>query len=313
MSVQVQSHDPVADKAVNEPASPAVAASATTPAPTDAKASELAETPAASGAAKTEEVETEGKTDTEKDPETDAGGDVGKKKGGFQKKIDKLTAKAADKDREIEYWRAEALKNASKPNTDTTPKPQSKESADKPKADNFETHADFVEALTDWKTDQKLKERDSKLEQSRAETESQKVGREYAERAKSFSAKTPDFMDVLEEVDDVPLSPAVRDLFLTSENGPELAYELAKSRDEFTRVNKLSPLAAAREIGKLEARLAKPSSETKESKTTKAPTPINPVRATGGANVSRSLEDIAVNGTQAEYEQARAKQRAAKG
>lgn len=313
MAIQVTSGNPEADTAVNEvKTSDAPPAKETSqPAPSEQA---LAEPAAASGTVETEEVETEDKQDAEKDPETGVGGDAaGKKKGGFQRRIDKLTAKYADKEREAEYWRQEALKGA-RPNAEA-PKPgaQDKNDPGKPKADDFGTHAEFVEALTDWKTDQKLKERDSKAEKSRIESDQQRIAREYLERSTKFSEKTPDFQDVIEEVDDVPLSPAVRDLFLTSENGPQLAYELAKSRDEFVRVNKLPALAAAREIGKLEARLSRPSSEAtpKETKTTKAPNPISPVGGTGGASINKSIYDAA-SMSQAEYERTRAKQRAAK-
>jgi hypothetical protein len=69
--------------------------------------------PAKSDIAETEEVETESKDDAE---ELEASGDdkdKPKKKGGFQRRIDKLNAAKADAQREAEYWKQEALKSVS--------------------------------------------------------------------------------------------------------------------------------------------------------------------------------------------------------
>jgi hypothetical protein len=74
------------------------------------------------------------------------------------------------------------------------------------------------------------------------------------------------------------MSVAVQELLVQSENGPELMYELAKNREAFERINKLTPLAAARELGKFEAQFKKANSNEKpEKKITKAPPPIAPV------------------------------------
>jgi hypothetical protein len=43
---------------------------------------------------------------------------------------------------------------------------------------------------------------------------------------------------------------------LTSEHGPAIMYQLAKSPAELARISALPPLDAAREIGRLEAKLA---------------------------------------------------------
>ena len=117
---------------------------------------------------------------------------------------------------------------------------------------------------------------------------------------------------MLAEVDDIPLSPVLRDIFLSSENGPELAYELAKNRDEFKRVCALPPLAAAREMGKLESRLEpkSPSAALASTKTTKAPKPLDPVGTSGKGSAKKSLSDPGLS--QKEYEELRAPQRAAR-
>jgi hypothetical protein len=234
--------------------------------------------------------------------------DKPKKKGGFQKRIDKLNQRITSKEQELEYWKQQALKTSQPQNQ--APKVEMAPKADegKPDPEKFETHAEYVEALTDWKTEQKFKERELKSEQNKIQSEQQNVIKSHQERLKSFSEKTKDFNDVLMEVDDIVVSPAVSQLLVTSENGPELMYELAKNRDEFEKLNKLPPLAAARELGRIESRISSKSTEKKveTKKITSAPKPIEPVGAGGKGSTPKSITDP--NLSQAEYEALRREQ-----
>lgn len=199
-----------------------------------------------------------------------------KKKGGFQRRIDKLNAKAAAKDAEIERLKSLlSEKNGEKPVEQEKPV----KAEGKPSADDFETHAEYVEALTDWKLEQREKEAKEKAEQMRAKSEAETVMKSHSERVAQFSEKHEDFHEVLEGVDDIAPSLVLLQLIVSSDNGPELMYELAKNREEYERINKLSPIAVARELGKLESKLAAPASEQKQEqkKLTKAPKPLEPV------------------------------------
>lgn len=226
-----------------------------------------------------------------------------KKKGGFKKRIDKLNAKLSTAEQEKEFWRQEALKK-----TQGQPVKEAvsqKVAEGKPKADDFATHEEFVEALTDWKVEQKDKERDLKSRQSALKAESEKQINSHVERVKAFATSHDDFEEVMESVDDISVSPTVQELILGSEQGPELMYELAKNRAEFERITQLAPLAAAREVGKIEARLKKQEAAI-ETKTTKAPRPINPVGGKASSGSKKSIYDE--NLTQKEYEKLRAEQ-----
>jgi hypothetical protein len=66
----------------------------------------------------------------------------------------------------------------------------------------------------------------------------------------------------------------------SSEIGPELAYYLGSNPKDAERIARMTPLGQAKEIGKIEAKLA---AEPPVKRTTSAPTPISPVtaRATG--------------------------------
>lgn len=228
------------------------------------------------------------------------------KQSGFKKRIDKLNKRVSDREREIEYWKSEALK---RPQSQEKSKAEEPAVTGKPKADDFETHDAFVEALTDWKVDQKDKAREVKSKETQLKSEFQKQQEGFQAKLSVFKETTSDWDDVVEEVSDIPMSLAVQDIILNTENGPELAYALAKDRQEYKRICALSPLAAAREIGKFEVRIAKESSaESKEVKTTKAPTPIKTVGSKSGAGAKKSIYDADLS--QAEYERLRAEQTA---
>ena len=235
-----------------------------------------------------------------------------KKKGGFQKKIDKLSAKAARAREEAEYWRNEALKAKpqEKPEVNTKPKTETQSLSTKPKEESFDTHAEYVEALTDWKIEQRDKDREMKAKEVEVKTQYEKAVKSFQQKVSEFQKSHDDFKEALEDVDDIPLSFGLQEVIVSSDFGPQVMYELAKNREELERVNRLSPLAAAREIGKIEARLAKESDSSEKNqninKQTKAPPPINPVSGKGSARPIKSIFDPNISQTQ--YEELRMQQ-----
>lgn len=216
-----------------------------------------------------------------------------KKKGGFQKRIDKLSKKVADTERDLEYWRQEALRGKSQPQPEVT-KPQV-DLSKRPKADDFKTADEYTEALIDWKADQKLAAKEQSDRQKAAQTEVQSKIQKHQERVKEFAKQTDDWEEMIESVK-VPLSLTVQEAIIDSEHGPEIMYELAKDTEELKRISSLSPIAAAKAIGRLEAQFLKKTS-TKETKTTSSvPAPVKTVRSKG-VTTSGYREDM----SQSEY------------
>jgi hypothetical protein len=64
-----------------------------------------------------------------------------------------------------------------------------------------------------------------------------------------------------------------------SDNGPDIAYYLGTNPKEADRISRLEPFLQAKEIGRLEAKVA---SEPVTKRTSSAPAPISPVTARGG-------------------------------
>lgn len=219
----------------------------------------------------------------------------GKKKGGFQRKIDKLTAKAATAEREREYWRQEALKHQKPAEEKKVVEQKTETPAEgKPDPEKYASPSDYLEALADWKADQKFAQRDQAAKEEAMKADEKKIVDAYLKRRDEFVSKTPDFDDVIDEVVNVPMSISVQEAVLHAENGPALLYELAKDPEQYKKICAMDFAAANRAIGRIEARLEK-LSETpelpKELKTTKAPAPVKPLNALG-AKVSASLDNL---------------------
>ena len=140
-----------------------------------------------------------------------------------------------------------------------------------PKPADFQSATDFVEALAEWKADQKIAEREFKQQQS-------KVEMSYADREETARDKYADFQEVVyaHPKDGGPaiseyMAAAIKD----SEMGPEIAYHLGKNVAESRRIFDLSPIAQAREIGRIEAKLSAKPDPVK--KVVSVPEPIKPV------------------------------------
>lgn len=260
------------------------------------------------------ESETEEKEEAEQEAEgseedQEASAEKSKKhKSGFQRRVDKLNAKAAKAEQERDYWRSLVLekKEASEQKPE---KAEVKAQQDgKPDPEKFESHAEYVEALTDWKLEQREKAAAEKAKAEQAKTETQKLIESHNKRLADFVKSKPDFHEALEEVEDVKVSAALQELLVTSDLGPALMYELAKNRSELERISGLSPVAAARELGKIEAKLSAPSPEEPKpeiKKTTSAPKPIEPVGGSKGP-VRKSIHDPDISFS--EYEARRREQ-----
>jgi len=207
-----------------------------------------------------------------------------KKKGGFQKRIDKLNKKNSDLEREMTYWREQAMKNQTAKPEEPVKKEAGVEVSTKPNPKNFDTNEDYLEALTDWKLDQKLKKQEEASREAKIKSEQQSRVETHFQRVEKFKEENPDIDldDELNNVKHIRISLAVNEAIIESEFGPQLMHELASNPKEFERICKLSPIAAARAIGKIEAKFssseAEPSPKVKKAS---APAPIKPVTAKG--------------------------------
>lgn len=242
------------------------------------------------------------------DEESESKEEKPKKKGGFKKRIDKLAKRLSERDREVEYLRAETerLRASNAPKKEeVAAKPAAQAEEGRPHPDNYETNAEYVEALTDWKIEQRDKANEVKAKETQVKTEFEAELTKFRQGMKEIKNSAPDYDEVFDGVADVFVPAAHQTIFFDSEFGPKLMYELAKDPKEFARICELPLAAAARAIGRFEAKIldtpVKP--ETKEFKKTKAPPPIAPVGANSSGSTRKSIYDP--NLSQAEYERLR--------
>ena len=97
----------------------------------------------------------------------------------------------------------------------------------------------------------------------------------YRDREDSIREKYDDF-DQVAYNPRLPITDAMAQTIQASDVGPEIAYFLGSNPKEADRISRLSPFAQAKEIGKIEAKLA---DNPPVARTTKAPDPIAPVNA----------------------------------
>lgn len=232
--------------------------------------------------------------------------DEGKKEAkGVQKRISKLTKQKNAYKQEVEYWKQQALKQAQNEQKAEAKKERPQlGTVKKPDPDKFETHEEYIDALTDWKLEAKLSSQREVEKQNQLKTEQQNQLDSHVERVREFAKTHDDFQELMEDVDDIEMSLTVQEVILGSENGPELMYELAKNREEYQRICTLSPIAAARALGRFESKfISKSSSEKKEIKTTKAPRPITPISKGSTKTNSKHPGEMNFREYEAWYEQ----------
>lgn len=143
--------------------------------------------------------------------------------------------------------------------------------AELPPPDQFESVEAYAEALAERKAQELLSQREQKKQMD-------EILEAYHEREEDARSKYADFEQVAYNPS-LPITTVMAQTIQASEIGPELAYHLGANPKEAERISKLSPILQAKEIGRIEARLA---AEPPTKKTTSAPAPIEPLTPRGG-------------------------------
>ena len=134
--------------------------------------------------------------------------------------------------------------------------------------DKFESVEAYAEALAAQKAEQLLQQRELERQQAA-------VVESYHEKEEQARDKYDDFEQVAYNPS-LKISTVMAQTIQASEIGPDIAYFLGSNPKEADRISRLSPFLQAKEIGKIEAKVAA-SPPTK--KPSSAPAPIQPVAA----------------------------------
>jgi len=157
-------------------------------------------------------------------------------------------------------------------------------------AEQFESPEAYAEALAYQKAEELIAKREAAKQQSQ-------VLESYQEREEVARDKYDDFEQVAYNPK-LTITNVMAETIQSSDIGPELAYYLGSNPKDAERISRMTPLSQAKEIGKIEAKLA---TEPPVKRTTSAPAPISPVtaRSTGAPSYDttdpRSTKNMTVS------------------
>jgi hypothetical protein len=216
-----------------------------------------------------------------------------------EERIGNLTKKwrSAERERDFEKARNAELQEELRKVKTQVP------TADRPVREDFDDEDEYIEALADWKVEAKFQEKFAQTANEKQVNEQKQVSAAVQtamdEITEEGRLKYGDFDEVV-FAKDLAMTQTMVDIIVESDIAEELFYFLGKNPDVAFDLSELSPVKAAREIGKMEEKVAatipNPSKfslggedpDNKESrkkvavkKLTKTPEPIAPVKSTG--------------------------------
>jgi hypothetical protein len=162
--------------------------------------------------------------------------------------------------REQRKWEREQAAKAAQP--------APKAAVEPPSVDQFSSPEAYADALAEQKAEELIRRREAERHRS-------DILEAYHEKEEEVRAKYDDFEQVAYNPN-LPITPVMAESIQASDIGPEVAYFLGTNPKEAERISRLQPFLQAKEIGKIEARLA---ANPPVKKTTSAPAPISPVTA----------------------------------
>lgn len=146
--------------------------------------------------------------------------------------------------------------------------------------DQFESVEKYAEALASQKAEQLLQQRE--------------LERQHAEILESYHDKEEQARDKYEDFEAVAYNPSLKittvmaQTIQASDVGPDVAYFLGLNPKEADRISRLPPFLQAKEIGKIEAKVA---SSPPVKKPSNAPAPIQPVAARSSSGPAYDTTD----------------------
>lgn len=190
----------------------------------------------------------------------------GRFKSSAQERINELTRKTSEAEREAAYWKSLA---SAKP----APEPPAPPKA--PDIKDFANYNDYVDAVSTFKAEAIVKERLAERDQqASAKSAAEKAVATYQSREATVKASIPDY-DAVMSASNALISDEVGRALFDSEQGPAIAYHLAKNPQLLEAMNKMNEKQVNREIGRLEARLELAAAPA----TSPAPDPASPPAA----------------------------------
>jgi hypothetical protein len=145
---------------------------------------------------------------------------------------------------------------------------------------------DYVEKLTDWKAGERERAQQTRERQAQAQT----LHSSWEQKSKAFAEDNADFEDAIQNIGPKVTQAGVADLIKESPVGPEMVLYLHQHPEEAARMGQCkTQVSLARELGKLEAQLSAPVSNT-TTPAAKARLPKPPTSVGAGQPATVDLE-----------------------
>ena len=210
------------------------------------------------------------------------------KPSGRDKRIDELTFRAKEAERQADHFRVQLEQAQSR----LTPA-EGESPLIEPKVEDFADYGDYIKAQGQFGADLRIREERQttadaagrNYQNARAEI-SKARGETFKARADVFKETHPDFDDVVIRSTSIKVTNEMRDVLMDMELGPEVAYHLGTHQAESQRIANLSPMQAAVALGRIEAALssaAPPAKPGGAPAVSGAPDPIVPVTGSGSS------------------------------
>jgi len=165
-----------------------------------------------------------------------------------------------------------------------------------PQLEQFNTMEEYLDALADYKLDQRLAKMDERTQEEREQAaESEYLGT-VREKLLQAAEKHDDFHEVVDSIPAEYVTPAMFDAIAESDLGGEISYYLGNHHQEAAKIARMTPVQQVKAIDRIEATLKGPKNVSK------APPPME-TTGRGRAKTEPDLEKMSV----AEYAAYRAK------
>jgi hypothetical protein len=242
----------------------------------------------------------------------------GKQKKSAQARINEITKRAYEAERQNAalIQRLEALETRERSNSRQEPiQEQLPQGAPQPDAVNEkgellyplgEFDSNYITALTKYSIEQeKINMRQEMIREAEAQrlAEAQhELQTSWAERLDETEAEIPEIREHIGELVDTfaQIPPQYGEYLATTimqcENGPQIMEYLSQNIDEAQQIVASGPMAATLAIGKLEAKLSKPTAKSNNKVVSKAPRPpeqVNKGRKGGTVSIREDTDDLA--------------------
>jgi len=201
---------------------------------------------------------------------------------GAEKRIRELVAKQREAERLADYYKGLAegrtAKTPDAPVVPTKPKP--------PRPEDFEGEGPgkgydaYLVALAEYGLEVKLEARRQTEEAERVRESVARSQQTFMERVNKAAETDPEILEIMKDPT-LPVSPVMAEVIRESEVGPKILRFLSANRVEGNRIARLQPLAAARELGRIEAKILATPAPAPPNRISQAPEPVRPLTPAG--------------------------------